>query len=222
MDRPRDCRRSFPDWSIRASIQWIATRLPFSPFDTPEFSRVFLFCKSFCLPREKRKRKKAFSLRLGVNKSFKKKKSYCNVHLVNVENQAFDLNRRRIDHWKWNCMYNFNKGTSKIVESCEISRIFDVLADYFELNNCEQSWWYRIEYSNGSPMAIVQMALRYIAFRYRTAVTLFISGGVRTLRKHEPEQPTVVYLPLSSLSLSLFASSLHGNVHNVMSTVAQW
>lgn len=183
---------------------------------SPEFS---FFANRFAYREKKGKEKRLFPL---VNKSFKKKKSYCNVHLVNVENQAFDLNRRRIDHWKWNCMYNFNKGTSKIVESCEISRIFDVLADYFELNNCEQSWWYRIEYSNGSPMAIVQMALRYIAFRYRTAVTLFISGGVRTLRKHEPEQPTVVYLPLSSLSPSLFASTLHGNVHNVMSTVAQW
>ena len=79
---------SRPDFPFRLSIL--------------EFSRVFLFCKSFCLPREKRKRKKAFSLRLGVNKSFKKKKSYCNVHLVNVENEAFDLNRQRIDHWKWN------------------------------------------------------------------------------------------------------------------------
>lgn len=76
---------SRPDFPFRLSI------LPSSP----EFS---FFCKSFCLPREKRKRKKAFSLRLGVNKSFKKKKSYCNVHLVNIENEAFDLNRQRIDH----------------------------------------------------------------------------------------------------------------------------
>lgn len=73
---------SRPDFPFRLSI------LPSSP----EFS---FFANRFAYREKKGKEKRLFPL---VNKSFKKKKSYCNVHLVNVENQAFDLNRRRIDH----------------------------------------------------------------------------------------------------------------------------
>lgn len=63
------------------------------------YSRVLpsfpFFANRFAYREKKGKEKRLFPL---VNKSFKKKKSYCNVHLVNIENEAFDLNRQRIDH----------------------------------------------------------------------------------------------------------------------------
>lgn len=51
---------SRPDFPFRLSIL--------------EFSRVFLFCKSFCLPREKRKEKRLFPFVSGLIKVLRRRR----------------------------------------------------------------------------------------------------------------------------------------------------